>query len=188
MAAAKEESSTHPPSDSKTNGNTKATYGENEAADYLSVVSGTGDEPYSPSEPGMTAMSRTTSADNDSGDFDAFGQNDFPPVDRLTIFDILENFALPQRLESLQNALNNQAEKVRKQKERLASRALPNKSAIEEWRKRVKLNPDEQLEKYRSRMNKSVDRLSKRFNDSKSVTLGEKISFLTACLNIFISA
>ncbi|KAI7112534.1 hypothetical protein KC352_g35359, partial [Hortaea werneckii] len=133
-------------------------------------------------------MSRTTSADNDSGDFDAFGQNDFPPVDRLTIFDILENFALPQRLESLQNALNNQAEKVRKQKERLASRALPNKSAIEEWRKRVKLNPDEQLEKYRSRMNKSVDRLSKRFNDSKSVTLGEKISFLTACLNIFISA
>ncbi|KAI6806923.1 hypothetical protein KC332_g13981 [Hortaea werneckii] len=188
MAAVKDESSTQPRSDSKTNGNTKATYGENEAADYLSVVSGTGDDPYSPSEPGMTTMSRTTSADNDSGEFDSFGQSDFPPVDRLTIFDILENFALPQRLESLQNALNNQAEKVRKQKERLASRALPNKSAIEGWRKRVKLNPDEQLEKYRSRMNKSVDRLSKRFNDSKSVTLGEKISFLTACLNIFISA
>ena len=59
---------------------------------------------------------------------------------------------------------------------------------MDEWRKRVNLSPDEQLKKYRRRMRDAVDRVGKRWNDSKTVTLKEKISFVTAVLNIFISA
>jgi hypothetical protein len=36
-------------------------------------------------------------------------------------------------------------------------------------------------------MHTTVDKLGKRFNDAKTVTLGEKVSFVTAVLNIFIS-
>jgi hypothetical protein len=59
---------------------------------------------------------------------------------------------------------------------------------VDEWRKRVKIDPDQQLEKYRKRMRMSVDRLSRRWNAAKSVTVMEKVSFVTAVLNIFISA
>jgi hypothetical protein len=59
---------------------------------------------------------------------------------------------------------------------------------VDEWRKRVHVAPDEQLEKYRRRMRTSVDRLNKRWKDAKTVSLMEKLSFVTAVLNIFISA
>ena len=154
--------------------------------DYLSAASGSYSGLNTPSTPGM---SRTASGSDMSGGygFESFGQDSFPPVDRLTMFDILENFALPQRLEKMQNAIHDNAEKLRRQRARLASRALSGKSMVGEWRKRVKMAPEEQLDKYRRRMRDSVDRLNKRWKDSKTVTLMEKLSFVTACLNIFIS-
>ncbi|KAK3061708.1 hypothetical protein LTR53_019677, partial [Teratosphaeriaceae sp. CCFEE 6253] len=89
----------------------------------------------------------------------------------------------------MQNQVHVQAEKVRRQRARLTTRALSSKNVVvDEWRKRVTVKPEEQLDKYRRRMRDSVDRLGKRWTDSKTVTLKEKISFVSAVLNIFISA
>ncbi|KAF2770021.1 hypothetical protein EJ03DRAFT_326931 [Teratosphaeria nubilosa] len=187
MAAAKEASlKAMASAGGATPGSKTPRFSDGEAADYLSVNSDTYDGMSTPSTPGLT---RSSSATDIIGNFESFGQNDFPPVDRLTMFDILENLALPQRLEKMQNAVHNQAEKVRRQRAKLASRAASSKDVlVDEWRKRVRVRPDEQLDKYRRRMRESVDRLGKRWNNAKTVTLKEKISFVTAVLNIFISA
>lgn len=111
----------------------------------------------------------------------------FPPLDTLTIFDILDNLALPQRLERWQNKLSAQTEKVRRQREKLKSTSLNAKErVVEEWRRRLP-PPDEQLEKYRKRMRESVDRLGTKWHDTKAVTAREKLSFIAGVLNIFIS-
>ncbi|TKA72714.1 hypothetical protein B0A55_05542 [Friedmanniomyces simplex] len=186
MAAAKEQSTKRPPADARANGSAQTPYDASGPQDYLSVVSGSASGMNTPSTPGLSRSSSTDSTSN----FDSFGQNDFPPVDRLTMFDILENLALPQRLERMQNVVHNQAEKVRRQRAKLTSRALSSKNTVvDEWRKRTtNVKPEEQLDKYRRRMRDSVDRLGKRWTDSKTVTLKEKISFVSAVLNIFISA
>lgn len=175
MAAAKEES-------------LKPLAGESafsqESGDYLNAGSSSAYGGSTPGTPGLT----TTISNSDSSSFDTFGNDNFPPLDRLTMFDLLENLSLPQRLEKMQNALSQQAEKVRVQRRKIASRAQSGKdNIVEEWRKRVPIGPEEQLEKYRKRMRSTVDKLNKRFNDAKTVTLGEKISFVTSVLNIFIS-
>ncbi|EME87513.1 uncharacterized protein MYCFIDRAFT_109102, partial [Pseudocercospora fijiensis CIRAD86] len=133
-------------------------------------------------------LSRTNSSDGVYGNFDQSFDQEFPVVDRLTMFDILENLALPQRLERMQDAVHNQAEKLRSQRRKLQQRAVSSKKiVVEQWRKTVPIAPDEQLAKYRRRMRLSIDRLNKRWHDAKTVTLMEKISFVTACLNILIS-
>ncbi|PSK57897.1 hypothetical protein B9Z65_9099 [Elsinoe australis] len=159
-------------------------------ADYLSAgySSSSG---YTGSTPGFDGMpitpgsslgtpgglSRTTSHTNLSDDF---GDESFPPLDRLTVFDVLENLALPQHFERIQ-------ERVRKQQQRLQrSSKNAKEKVVQEWRRRVP-TPDEQLEKYRKRMRENVDRLSKRWNDSKYVTVREKVSFIGGVLDIFIS-
>lgn len=110
-----------------------------------------------------------------------------PPLDRLTVFDVLDNLALPQRLERFQNTLSAQTEKVRRQREKLKSSGVNAKDrVVEEWRRRVP-PPDEQLDRYRKRMKESVDRLGRRWNDAKVGTVREKISFIAGVLNIFIS-
>lgn len=111
----------------------------------------------------------------------------FPPLDRLTVFDLLENLALPQRLEKLQRSVTAQTEKVRRQQQRLKATGLNAKDrVVDEWRRRVP-TPDEQLDKYKKRMRESVDRLGRRWNDSRAVTVREKMSFIAGVLNIFIS-
>jgi hypothetical protein len=111
----------------------------------------------------------------------------FPPLDRLTVFDILDNLALPQRLEKLQNTISSQTEKVRRQQQKLKSSGMIAKDrVVEEWRRRLP-PPDEQLDKYRKRMRDSVDRLGRRWNDTKAVTTREKLSFIAGVMNIFIS-
>src|SRR5437667_6384105 len=47
----------------------------------------------------------------------------FPPLDRLTVLDILDNFALPQQLEKLQKGISAQTEKVRRSREAIKSRS-----------------------------------------------------------------
>ncbi|KAK3069948.1 hypothetical protein LTR53_011305 [Teratosphaeriaceae sp. CCFEE 6253] len=175
MAAAKEQTMKHPPNRAG-------------ATDYLSAGNSSASHDGL-TTPGTPGLSRSTSSTDLTSNFDSFGQNDYPPVDRLTVFDILESLALPQRLERMQNQVHVQAEKVRRQRARLTTRALSSKNVVvDEWRKRVTVKPEEQLDKYRRRMRDSVDRLGKRWTDSKTVTLKEKISFVSAVLNIFISA
>ena len=111
----------------------------------------------------------------------------FPPLDKLTFFDIFENVSLPSQIEKWQATLAAQKEKVRKQQERLRITGVNAKDrAVSEWRKRVP-TADEQLDKYRKRVKKSVDALSKRWSDTAAVTAREKLSFISSVLNIFIS-
>jgi hypothetical protein len=138
-----------------------------------------------PVAPGSPRLSRNPSFSGSSSyqeDWEAF-----PPLDRLTVFDLLDNFALPQQLEKLQNTISAQTEKVRRQRDALKSRgSYAKERVVEEWRRRVP-PADEQLEKYRKRMRNSVEKLGQRWNDTKAVTLREKFSFIGGVLNIFIS-
>ena len=139
----------------------------------------------SASTPGSPRLLRNPSLSGSSSyqeDWEAF-----PPLDRLTVFDLLDNFALPQQLEKLQRNISVQTEKVRRQRDAFKSRSSYAKDrVVEEWRRRVP-PADEQLERYRKRMRKSVDRLGERWNDTKAVTLREKVSFICGVLNVFIS-
>jgi hypothetical protein len=111
----------------------------------------------------------------------------FPPLDRLSVFELLDNFALPQQLEKLQHTLSAQTEKVRRQRDVLKSRgSYAKERVVEEWRRRVP-PADEQLEKYKKSMRVSMDKLGRRWSDTKAVTAREKFSFIGGVLNIFIS-
>lgn len=141
------------------------------------------------STPPTPGLSRSTSFSNSSAYNDDFDneQNLFPPLERLTIFDLIENLALPQRLEKIQTSISAQTEKVRRQQQRLKSTGTYAKDrVVDEWRRRIP-PPDEQLDKYKKRMRESVDRLGKRWNDSKAVTLREKVSFIAGVTNILVS-
>ena len=109
------------------------------------------------------------------------------PPESVTVFDLLDNLALPTKLENWQTKLAKQTERVRRQQAKLkSSTTIAKDRVVEEWRRRVP-PPDEQLDKYRKRMRDSVDRLASRWNDAKAVTAREKISFIAGVLNIFIS-
>ncbi|ROT34811.1 hypothetical protein SODALDRAFT_329461 [Sodiomyces alkalinus F11] len=111
----------------------------------------------------------------------------FPPLDRLTVLDILDNFALPHHLEKLQKGISAQTQKVRKSKDAFKSRSQHARvRMVEEWRRRIP-TPDEQLERYRRQMRAGVDKLAGRWSDTKIITLREKISFICGVMNIFIS-
>ncbi|KAK4242497.1 hypothetical protein C8A03DRAFT_40152 [Achaetomium macrosporum] len=111
----------------------------------------------------------------------------FPPLDRLTVLDILDNFALSQQIEKLQKGISAQTEKVRKSREALGNRSrMARERMVDEWRRRVP-SAEEQLDRYRKRMRNSVEKLGARWNDTKAITLREKISFICGVMNIFVS-
>lgn len=111
---------------------------------------------FSASSPGSPLLSRNNSFSGSSSyqeDWDTF-----PPLDKLTVFDILDNFALPAQLEKMQRNIHTQAEKVRRQRDVLKARGSYAKGkVVEEWRKRVP-TADEQLDRYRNKMRQSVDK------------------------------
>lgn len=134
---------------------------------------------------GSPKLSRNNSFSGSSSyqeDWDAF-----PPLDRLSVLDILDNFALPQQLEKLQRGLSAQTQKVRKGREVIKNRSqVARERMVEEWRRRVP-SADEQLDRYRKRMRSSVDKLGKQWNDTKAITAREKVSFICGVLNIFLT-
>ncbi|KAG9245196.1 hypothetical protein BJ878DRAFT_548698 [Calycina marina] len=135
-----------------------------------------------PGSPSMSGRPSFSSSNSYQEDWEAF-----PPLDKLSVFDLLDNFALPQQLEKLQRSLSSQTEKVRRQRDVLKTKGTATRQRmVEEWRKRVP-TADEQLDKYRKKMKQSVDRLGKRWNDTKAVTLREKVSFICGVLNVLIS-
>jgi hypothetical protein len=138
-----------------------------------------------PSSPFLDPLSRKPSSGNTSSYPDDL--ESYPSLDKATLFDLLSNLALPQRLEQWQSTIAAQRERVKRQQERLKSTGLSAKQrAVVEWRKRVPTT-DEQLEKYRSRMKTSVDRLGQKWSDTATVTAREKMSFIAGVLNVFIS-
>jgi hypothetical protein len=99
------------------------------------------------------------------------------------MFDFVENLALSQRIEKIQNSIASQTEKIKNQAK---NRGITKDRVVEEWRRRVP-SEGEQLEKYKRRMRHSVDRLNRRWNESLTVTAREKASFIAAVMNIFVS-
>ncbi|KAF1913676.1 hypothetical protein BDU57DRAFT_558662 [Ampelomyces quisqualis] len=140
--------------------------------------------PHQPplSTPGLSrSASFSNSSYHDESDFE--DASFFPPVERLTMFDFVENLALTQRIEKIQSSIASQTEKI---KNRAKNRGLTRDRVVEEWRRRVPTE-GEQLEKYRRRMRHSVDRLNRQWKDSVTVTAREKASFIAAVMNIFVS-
>lgn len=109
------------------------------------------------------------------------------PLDRLTMLDLLDNFTLPLQLEKLQKGITAQTDKVRRQRDAFKSKSQEARDRmVEEWRRRLP-SADEQLERYRKNMKRSMEKLSGRWNDTKVITLREKVSFICGVMNIFIS-
>ncbi|KAK6503511.1 hypothetical protein TWF481_008527 [Arthrobotrys musiformis] len=106
-------------------------------------------------------------------------------VDRLTLFDLLDNLALPtlalnQRIEKWNRTLHTQSETFKKQGKYV-------KETYDKQKERVLKKRDVEIDKLRSRYGKNIDQLMKRWQDQKVVTLREKISFVVGVSNIFIS-
>jgi len=160
------------------------------AGDGPKISTSTLDTPVLPSpSPVPPTLSRQSSYMSYSGSTvgDPDEYDGVPPLDRLTVFDFLENLALPQRMEKLQETITAQKHKVRRLQERTKSSSkLARDLMVDEWRKRVPTS-EEKLEQYRKRMRESVDRLNRRWTGSKAVTTREKVSFITSVLNIFLS-
>lgn len=141
--------------------------------------------PSSSSPPTPYSLSRNVSF-NDASPY-AEDWEAYPPADKLTMFDLLGTMVLPQRFEQWQSTIAAQREMVKRHQERIKSTGMNAKQrAVTEWRKRVP-TADEQLEKYRSRMKSSVDRLGRKWSDTATVTIREKMSFIAGVLNVFIS-
>ncbi|KAF6836099.1 membrane protein [Colletotrichum musicola] len=138
-----------------------------------------------PNHSGSPRLSRNPSFSGSSSYHEDW--DPFPPLDRISVLDLLDNFALPQQLEKLQKGISAQTQKVRKSRD-----AFKNKSQharermVEQWRRRVP-TAEEQLERYRKRMRLGVDKLGKQWNDTRVVTLREKVSFICGVMNIFAS-
>lgn len=139
-----------------------------------------------PSSDSAQSLSRQVSR---SGSFfsDDYYDTGLPPPERLTVFDLLENLEIPQRLERLQTSLNAQKEKVRQQRQFLSTAGADAKErVVDRFRRRVP-SPEEQFDRYRRRVRDGVDKLGRRWNDQQAVTGREKLAFCAAVLNIFIS-
>jgi len=113
-----------------------------------------------------TASSSGQTQDSDDWDF-------FPPLDKLTIFDYLDQLALPQRLEKINKTYLVQKDKV--------------KRGFENTRVKARLRTDLELEKYREKYSKGLDKILENWNDTKAVSAREKLSFVVGVSNIFIT-
>jgi len=135
-----------------------------------------------PKSPRLSRKSSFSGSSSYQEDFDPL-----PPLERLGVLDLLDNLALTQQLEKIQRGISAQKEKVRRSKEALEHKSrLARDRMVDEWRRRIP-SAEEQLERYRKRMRASVEKVSRRWNDTKSITLREKISFICGVMNIFIS-
>lgn len=140
---------------------------------------------FGPTTPKSPKLSRNPSFSGSSTYQDDW--DTLPPLDRLTVLDLLDNFALPQQLEKLQKGISAQTDKVRRSRDALRSKTQHARDRmVEEWRRRVP-SADEQFDRYRQRMRKRVDKLGRQWNDTKAISVREKISFICGVMNIFIS-
>ena len=85
---------------------------------------------------------------------DAAEDWDVTPLDKLTIFDVLDNLALPQRLEKINRTLN-----LKKHKEKVRAEYVKQKE-------RVMRRTDKELYKLKLKYTKGLDELIIRWNDT----------------------
>ncbi|KAK5073573.1 hypothetical protein LTR51_004153 [Lithohypha guttulata] len=167
---------------------------DDSASQFLSTTSTTDStdansymEPLTPGYLSSAPGSPPLLSRNNSSYFSRDDMIDETPPDRLTIFDVFDNLALPNRLEKWQLALSAQKDRLAKQQQKIRSQGTSARDkAVAEWRKRVP-TADERLAKYRRRMKTSLDNVNKRWTETVTITTREKISFMSAVFNIFIS-
>ncbi|KAF8475668.1 hypothetical protein BDZ91DRAFT_649388 [Kalaharituber pfeilii] len=117
-------------------------------------------------------LSRSSSVSSSSQLIDDW---DFTPLDKLTVFDVLDNLALPLRLEKINKTLN-----LKKHRDKVKEQYVKQKERV--IRKR-----DEELEKLKGKYTKGLDELIVRWNDTAAISAREKISFVVGVSNIFIT-
>lgn len=164
---------------------------DNQPTDMLSTTS-TADsldgylEPLTPGTSSTPGSPGTLSRSNSS----YFGRDvdiDETPADRLTFFDIFDSLAIPTTIDKWQLRLQHQKQKLVKRQALIRSTGSQARDkAVAEWRRRVP-TAEEQLVKYRKRMRTSIDTINSRWTETVTITTREKISFMSAVLNIFIS-
>jgi len=126
------------------------------------------------SQPNSPPLSRSHSVASSAGQTQEADDWDiFPPVDKLTVFDYLDQLALPQRLEKINRTYLVQKDKV--------------KRGFESTRVKARLRTDQELEKYREKYSKGLDKVLENWNDAKIVSSREKLSFVVGVSNIFIT-
>ena len=107
----------------------------------------------------------------------------FPPLDKISIFDFLDEFDLMERIARWQQAIKEQKEKMKKQREKIKASSSNAKDRVMGELKRHAPTTEEQLDKFRRQMKVGVERLGKQF----TVTAREKVSFIAGVLNVFVS-
>lgn len=169
----------------------------NPGSSLLSTTTGSIDSQYDAMTPGYMSstpstpylLSRNSSSyfntkDVHSTDFDESNET---PAERVTFLDLFDGLAIPTQLEKVQATINAQKQRIKRRQALIRSQSSYAKDVVTaEIRKRVP-TAEEQLVKYRKRMKRSVDEVNKRWNETVTITMREKISFISAVLNIFIS-
>ncbi|KAF8242609.1 hypothetical protein K440DRAFT_115631 [Wilcoxina mikolae CBS 423.85] len=135
---------------------------DNESSDGYSSI------PSSPPLSRSHSSASSSAQTQESDDWEIF-----PPLDKLTIFDYLDQLALPQRLDKINRTYLVQKDKVKRGFQQTKAKAI--------------LKTDFELEKYREKYQRGLDRVLERWNDTKVVSTREKISFVVGVSNVFIT-
>ncbi|CAZ85113.1 unnamed protein product [Tuber melanosporum] len=126
------------------------------------------------------ALSRSTSFVGSNEDWGEV----FPPLDKLTVFDFLDQFALPQKLERINEQINR---KIQFQSESLKKHRDKVKLEYVKQKERVIKKTDVEFEKYRKRYSQGLEKVLDKWDDTRVVSTREKISFVVGVCNIFIT-
>ena len=152
---------------------------QDEADERASKADSVDDAASAPSSP--DSLTRRPSFSNSSSYQEDW--ETFPPLDKISVFDFLDDFDLMQRIARWQQAIKSQKEKMKRQREKLkASSSNARDLVVGEWKRRAP-TAEEQLDKYRRQMMVGVERLGKQV----TVTAREKVAFIAGVLNVFIS-
>lgn len=100
------------------------------------------------------------------------------PIERLTVFDFLDNLALPQTIEKINRAVIMRRESFKRSTEKV-------KREYEKQKTRVINNIE--IEKFKTKYSEGVDKLLVRWNDTKVISAREKAAFVVGVSNIFIT-
>lgn len=126
------------------------------------------------------SLSRSTSFMGTSEDWGEV----FPPLDKLTVFDFLDQFALPQKLEKINERINR---KIQIQSESLKKHRDKVKLQYVKQKERVRKKTDVEFEKYRKKYSQGLQKVLDKWDDTRVVSTREKISFVVGVCNIFIT-
>ncbi|KAL0639101.1 hypothetical protein Q9L58_001784 [Maublancomyces gigas] len=131
----------------------------------------------SDSAPTSPTLSRSTSYAGSVTNSDDW---DFPPLDKLTVFDFLDQFTLPAQLEKINRRIQLQSEALKKHRDKVKLQYVKHKQT-------VLMKTDVELEKYKDKFSQGLDKLVDKWGDTKVISTREKLAFVVGVCNIFIT-